>query len=504
MSDDNDYGAIIFQKRQREGWSRRELEALSGVSQNKIVRIETAGRDLTDEEFRALIRVVPELAQAEQEPPPESKPEPPRVLRVPPHVFENIQVVEIEKDVPIELINDYDRQPEPAPLPLLSTVLDIPQDVYYPPIVLGEPPSAEDGYPESSTSTTQLEKHHQTIDDVYTTSPVGVDALYEGPARLISNSEFQTFKHCRRRWWLAYYRGLQLKDKPLTGPAPLGTRIHEALEHYYVPPTETPADPLETLEASITRDKRLVLVQYADLPERAAEELDKFNKDAEYARAMVEGYMDWLSETGADQGLEVIQSEKTLSTDLTNIPGSDTPVRIRGKVDAELRREADNSTLFMDHKTVGDFTRPAMKLRLDEQTKTYQLLEEDNRSEDSPGVDGALYNMIRRVKRTQSAKPPFYQRLEIHRGPHEIDTFRSRLIGTSADILLVETLLKDGHDHHQVVYPSPGDRCHWGCDFKHVCPMFDDNSRAEDFISSYYVSVNPMDRYNDNAKGDLE
>src|SRR5690348_16272394 len=34
--------------------------------------------------------------------------------------------------------------------------------------------------------------------------------------RFISNSEVQTFKDCRRRWWLAYYRKLGLKvESPL-------------------------------------------------------------------------------------------------------------------------------------------------------------------------------------------------------------------------------------------------------------------------------------------------
>jgi hypothetical protein len=56
-------------------------------------------------------------------------------------------------------------------------------------------------------------------------------------------------------------------------------------------------------------------------------------------------------------------------------------------------------------------------------------------------------------------------------------------------------MLQEGVDHHMVAYPSPGAKCSWGCEFTAVCDMFDDGSRAEDFISEHYVQVNPLDRY---------
>ena len=49
----------------------------------------------------------------------------------------------------------------------------------------------------------------------------------------VSNSELATFKECRRKWWLNYYRGLTPKNVPMHGPLALGTRIHYALEMYY-------------------------------------------------------------------------------------------------------------------------------------------------------------------------------------------------------------------------------------------------------------------------------
>ena len=49
----------------------------------------------------------------------------------------------------------------------------------------------------------------------------------------ITNSEVSTFKGCRRRWYLGYYRRLKPKTKDYTGPLALGSRVHRALELYY-------------------------------------------------------------------------------------------------------------------------------------------------------------------------------------------------------------------------------------------------------------------------------
>ena len=49
----------------------------------------------------------------------------------------------------------------------------------------------------------------------------------------ISNSEIQTFKDCRRKWWLSYYRRLRPRTESKTGALALGSRIHQALDDYY-------------------------------------------------------------------------------------------------------------------------------------------------------------------------------------------------------------------------------------------------------------------------------
>lgn len=327
--------------------------------------------------------------------------------------------------------------------------------------------------------------------------PVGVAALRHDGLRRLSNSELQTFKHCRRRWWLGWFRGLKLKAERPTGALSLGDKVHRALAEYYVPSEQPQRDPREALETILLADEGRLILQLQDHEaERAASVMLDFKKDADLARAIIEGYVQWLAETGADQGYRVVAPEQRLTCVLRTPEGSP-DIELTGKLDLRLEREHDHVRLFLDHKTCGSFERLTRLLVWDEQMKHYRVLEEENREEGEPHVEGALYNMLRKVKRSATANPPFYQRVEVRHNPNELTNFRSRLIGEALAIHHVERCLEHGVDHQQVAYPSPGDRCTWGCEFSAVCPMFDDGSRAEDFITEHYQAVNPMDRYDD-------
>lgn len=330
-------------------------------------------------------------------------------------------------------------------------------------------------------------------------SLIGIKGLYHDGLRRVSNSELQTFKHCRRKWWLGYYRGLTPARQSQSGPLALGTRIHESLAAYYVPGWKG-VDPQQALEDLLLRDEAKLIQQLAsDDAETAAPLLIDFKKEADLARAMLEGYVQWLAETGADQGYSVIAPERTLTT-VIETPTDAADIELSGSVDVLLQRTSDNVILFIDHKTTGSFNKLTRMLVWDEQMQQYHLLAEANRPEGSPMVDGALYNMLRKVKRTDTAKPPFYDRVEVRHNSHQLNNFRNRLIGESLQIQQVEQALKQGVHHQFVAYPSPSDRCLWGCAYASVCPMFDDNSRAEDFIEEHYVAINPMRRYDDKER----
>lgn len=320
-------------------------------------------------------------------------------------------------------------------------------------------------------------------------------------ARLVSNSEVQTFKRCRRKWWLAWFRGLRPKVEKSTGPRAVGDRVHRALSHWYV--REDRVDPVVALNILIESDLRQLMrgehYRALEVTEQATL-LKDWKKDADLERAMLEGYMQWVTEEGADSDLEILESERYLDTRLP-VPYEDpkNPVYIIAKIDTRVRRISDGVRLFVDHKTVAAFAAKTAFIKMDEQMLMYHLIEWLNEEENR--CDGALYNMLRRVKRTVQAKPPFFQRMPVYHNSHEIAAFRQRLIGTINDILHAEeTLRNPPHGSYKitpyrVAYPTPRDTCTWDCDFFMVCPLFDDGSRAEDMIDQYYTKGDPLSYY---------
>jgi hypothetical protein len=323
----------------------------------------------------------------------------------------------------------------------------------------------------------------------------------------ITNSNVQTFKRCRRKWWLTWYRGLARREEDMLGIRRTGSRIHQALQAYYVPENETPTDPRDALERALTEDWTLIK-QAADArghDEFVVADMEaKFRKTADLERAMIEGYVEWITETGCDAELRVIKSETQVSAplfDYVRADGEVQPVHALGLLDVRAYRTSDGVRMFIDHKTVGDLKTPSMTLPQNEQMLHYHLLEWLSTSDGEERCDGALYNMLRRVKRTTSAKPPFYDRLEVRHNQHELESYKRRLVAETRDILRVTEQLDAGVDPQDVAYPRPTKDCTWDCDFFSICSMFDDGSRVEDAITGLYHEVDPNKRYEEKAGG---
>ncbi len=309
------------------------------------------------------------------------------------------------------------------------------------------------------------------------------------PVRKFSNSEIQTFKRCRRKWWLGWYRGLAPKQIVPVGVMASGSRIHKALESVYATGGPYHDRALESLSKAIESDRTFVKTYLPDDDEIRRQ----FEDSADLERIMLSGYIDWLEETGADSEFEVIAPETYVEMHVGNtFPNRD--VSLIGKLDVLVRRVSDGRTLFIDHKNVGSFSRSSGTLHINEQMLHYILI--INSTSDHV-VTGAIYNMLRRVKRTERAKPPFYQRIEITHNPKTVESFKTRLRGTIEDILTVETILKDINSDsiHSVVYPTPSTNCTWDCPFFSVCPMFDDGSRVEEMIDANFEVIDPLAYY---------
>lgn len=309
--------------------------------------------------------------------------------------------------------------------------------------------------------------------------------------RLVSNSEVTTFQDCPRKWWLAWYRGLTPKAVSETGALATGTRIHEALASYYVPEGETPVNPLETLE-KLHQDVLAKAVVNALLdPEEDAQVFD-YSKVFDLEKAMISGYIQWLEETGADQHLEVIASEKYVEVELDDIRVRGT-VMLIGKLDALVRHLLTGYLLFLDHKTVGTFSIP--NLRQNPQMLHYELIKMLRGGDDNPTPDGALYNMLRKVKRTRASSPPYYERRVVPHNRHELDAHLNRVVYVIQQMENAEDRLDMGWHHHEAVPARPSNDCHWKCQFFKICPMFDDGSRVEAKIEDFYDVKDPLHYY---------
>jgi hypothetical protein len=297
----------------------------------------------------------------------------------------------------------------------------------------------------------------------------------------VSNSEIGTFKECKRKWWLNYYSGLTSKNEKVIGPLALGTRIHKCLEDLYT----LGVHPVDT-HARLVGEVRQELLAL-DLDPAA------FNKDADLGQIMLEGYMEWLEETGADSDLEVIGAEKKLS-----VPIFDGKVELRGKVDLRVRRKADNVRLMLDFKTVANKDLYMKTAHMAEQLKLYLLLE--NMTEDEHRIDGARYRFLKKVKRTAKATGPFYEDVDIRHNKTTLNNYWLSLHGVVQGMIDLRQQLDNGADPMQVAYPTPSNDCTWKCPFYTACPMFDDGSAVDEYIDDNFKKNDPYERYEEEVK----
>lgn len=309
----------------------------------------------------------------------------------------------------------------------------------------------------------------------------------------VTQSEIATFTRCRRKWYLSQYRELRPVTVELVGARATGVRVHEALEAFYVPARLGPVDPRTRLEEVIERDTQALVRAYEDDPVRLSDKVRELEDAARLERIMVTGYVEWLEETGADADLVITDSEVELEVPF-EVPGLENEVTIMGKLDIRAHRTTDDKRIFLDTKTTGSIAELRKVVRQSQQMLHYLLIERSLPDQDHH-VAGAMYNALRKVKRTAAAKPPFYERIEVWHNEHELASYRRRLAGIIRDMAHVYSLLDDGYDHIDIAYPTPNGDCSWSCDYFEVCPLFDDGSRVEDMLTNNFTQKNPLDRY---------
>jgi hypothetical protein len=209
--------------------------------------------------------------------------------------------------------------------------------------------------------------------------------------RYFTNSEMSTFRDCRRKWWLSTYRRLKPRARKLTGPAPIGTRVHQALAPWYAPESEERVDPREALERIIQQDRYELIGSLGEDEVANGMLVKDFEDENDLVRAMIEGYVEWLVETGIDSDYRVVGSERAVEYQFAD------GLSIAGRIDTLLEKISDGTHLGMDHKT-GDFGALVKMLPMDEQMLLYEILRRVTTEGRSSGM---LFNMLRKVKRTR-------------------------------------------------------------------------------------------------------
>lgn len=308
---------------------------------------------------------------------------------------------------------------------------------------------------------------------------------------MLTQSTIKDYTRCGRKWWLAHYRQLTRMDE-YRSPLAIGNVVHDALARWYAGELD---DPIGFVQDQATT----MIEEFPDFAEKIA-------RDAEMAGIMLEGYLEWLEETGADYHLEAVEPERVIRVQLLPAKEGRPAVVLQGKLDGKVRKrvvEDRTWTAFLEHKTVGNFTDLPSYAQFDRQLLTYDLLEylewlEEHAGEEKPSkplTDGAILNMLRKVKRTARAKPPFYDRVEIRHNIHELRSHWRHTVAIAEEILAKTARLDAGEDHHRVVPPVPTNTCRWECPFYSICPLFDDGSDVESVIELEYMEHDPLERY---------
>ena len=152
--------------------------------------------------------------------------------------------------------------------------------------------------------------------------------------------------------------GCASKKSSVTGPLPLGSRIHKALEMYY----NDESDLLEAHQSLVDEDRIGLLLDGFDTAE--------LDDEAELGRIMLEGYLEWVATEGLDADLRVLGVEEILKYPMLN--GA---VTLIGKLDLRMLKVTENLRLVLDFKTAQTFNIHNDTAFLSTQLKTYQVLD---------------------------------------------------------------------------------------------------------------------------------
>lgn len=294
----------------------------------------------------------------------------------------------------------------------------------------------------------------------------------------VSHSEMTTYKDCKRRWYLHYYRGLRRKFEGKAVARDTGTLVHAGLHTFYLAGALRGGD-----EAKELMVNHIQVAHDADmLKVTSEEERKKIVEIYDVSMVVALGYVNWLQETGADIGYTFDKLEYELRA-----PGPVDGTEIMGIIDLGGTHDQSGDLFVMDTKVIASIDDTLKSLHIMEQGPMYAVLSKILEPDTTRGFR-VVWNMLKRNKHTAQAKPPFYQRYELAINADQLRQFYLQLQGQIEEILRTEERLNSGVSHLVAAYPTPTTDCAWKCPFFSVCGLMNDlvNNDVDYIIDQYY------------------
>lgn len=294
-----------------------------------------------------------------------------------------------------------------------------------------------------------------------------------------SHSEMSTFKRCKRKWYLHYFRGLRRRRDPMSKARDTGILVHAALHNFYV------AGGLDGPNAEKLLQQFLMNARDEDMLKVETEDERKVITDVHDTSLIIcNGYLEWLHETGNDMEYVFDHTEQELRA-----PGPVEGTEIMGIIDLGGTHAMSGDLFVMDTKVTNSFDTMLKTLHLMEQGPMYAVLAKILEPDDKRGFR-VVWNMLKRNKHSGTAKPPFYQRYELAINTDQLRQFYLQLHGQITEILRLEQRLNEGDSHIAAAYPTPTQDCAWECPFFAVCGAMNDVTRNDvDFLIAAYYST---------------
>lgn len=290
-------------------------------------------------------------------------------------------------------------------------------------------------------------------------------------AIILRASELNSFRDCRRRWFLSSHNGLNLepvmRDKKLSE----GICWHGGMESHYakgdfsVGFEQEFAKELEKMQQVIGAGVYDEVIQ-ADLDERR-----------ERAYALFDKYKEWASTEAypPDNEFEVVGVEKRLLVPIPTPSGTKSRAWIAARLDGLVKYEG--IYFVLEHKYVSKSTRvdnpEGLELDLQMGAQIWALQSYLNHAlPGNPIVGGALYNLTRKQMPSKRVRAPLFGRHLVTRSQKELTLLLHGIHKDSLDMRRCQT-----HPQERTYNPQKTGMCSWGCAFRSVCEAM---NRGED------------------------